>query len=150
MHVGRSFFFCGEEPIAEFLLEVAMQIEFGSARVDHDFGGIVVEKEWHMHALGSDLYPLAASTAAFPFPDESAVEIARALGYRRDQGVRSDSKTTKFDHPHGCTANFGDWCVENELTALQQAEALNEQVNSDTDSDDTPSDGAAVLRTEKG
>ena len=80
----------------------------------------------------------------------SAVEVARALGYGRDQGVGPDGETAKFDHPHGCAANFGDRSVENELAALQQAEALNEQVNSDADSDDAPKDGAGVLRTEKG
>ena len=106
MHVGRSFLFGGKEAIAEFLLEIAMQIEFGSARIDHDFGGVVVEKEWHVHALGGNLYPLAASAAAFPFPDESAVEVTRALGYWRDQGVGSDGKAAKFDHTHRCAANF--------------------------------------------
>src|SRR5205807_862064 len=56
-NVRGRFLFHGEERIAELLLEVAMQVEIGAARVDHHLAGVVVEIERHVHALGRDLDP---------------------------------------------------------------------------------------------
>ena len=66
--LSGDFFFRREEGIAEFLLKVAVQVEIGAARVDHDFGGVVVEEKRHVHALGGYLDPSACfcRTASIP------------------------------------------------------------------------------------
>ena len=84
VHVGRSFFLGGEESIAEFLLKIAVQIEFGSARVDHDFGGVVVEKEWDVHALGGDLHPLARFSFMTLYRNDDGDGVKSAIDVRSD------------------------------------------------------------------
>lgn len=142
VHIRRRFFFDGEKSVAEFLLEVAMEIEFGAARVDHDFAGVVVEKERDVCALGGYLHPRVVATLALPLPDDRAKEVARAFGDRCDYGVWSGSLAIQFDHAHGCAANFGNRSVENEVPALQQAEAVEKKVKAGAKSDGAPGDGA--------
>jgi len=79
-NIRRHFFFSGEEGVAEFLLKVAVEIEFGAARVDQNLSGIVVEKEGKMHALGGDLNPLAASVLTFPIPRPGCGSSSRSAG----------------------------------------------------------------------
>src|SRR5258708_598163 len=90
-YIVWRFFFRGEKRIAKFLLEVAMEIKIGAARVDQHFAGVVIEKERHVHALGGNLYPLATFAAAFPLPCHGAVVVASALGNGRHYGVRTRS-----------------------------------------------------------
>src|SRR5712671_3219133 len=104
-----------------------MQVEFGAAGVDHDFAGVVIEKERHVHALGGHFDPLAASAATLPLPGYGAVVVTGALCDRRDHGVRADGEAAQFDHAKRCAANFRNWSVEDEMTALEQAEALEKQ-----------------------
>ncbi len=76
--------------VAEFLLEILMQVEIGAAGVDHDLAGVVVEKERDVHALGGYLDPLLVFAALLPLPDERAVAVAGAGGDGCDHGVGSD------------------------------------------------------------
>ena len=138
--------FGGEETVAEFLLEIAMQIEFGSAWVDHDFSSVVVEKEGHVHALGGHFDPFAASALPSPFPDYGAKVVTRAGGDGREHGVRPHSLTAEFDHPHRCAANFGGRSIEDKLTALQEAESIKEKIESRAESDGAPDDEVCGVR----
>ena len=122
-----------------------MQVEFGAARVDHDFAGVVVEKEGDVHALGGHLDPLAASALALPFPDYGAVVVAGALGDGRDHCIRSNGVAAEFHHSHGCAANFGNRSVEDEVPALQQAEAIEKKIEAGAESDGAPDDGAGGI-----
>src|SRR6202034_3130902 len=149
VHVRRGFLFESEKGIAEFLLEVAMEVEFCPAWVDHDLASIVVEKEGHVHALGGYFDPLAASALAFPLPDNGAVVIAGALGDGCEKRVWSNGEAAEFDHAHGCAANLGNGRVENQLPALQDAEAVKENIDTGAETDDAPDDRAYVLRAEK-
>ena len=63
-----------------------------------------------------------------------------------DHGVGSDGEAVEFDHPHGGAANLGNWRVEDQVTALQEAEALDEEVDSGADSDYAIEDKAAWIR----
>ena len=150
MHVGRGFFFQGKEGIAEFLLVVAMQVEFGAAGVDHDLAGVVIEKEGHVHTLGSNLDPLVASASTFPLPDDGAVVVARPLRDGRRHRVWPHGEAAEFDHADRGAAYFGDRGVEDEVPAAQQTEAVEEEIDSGAESDDAPGDRAdRVLRTKK-
>ena len=144
--VVGHFFFGGEEGVAEFLMEVAMQVEVGAARVDHDRCGVVVQKKRNMHALSGHLDPFTASALALPFPDEATVVIAGAGRDGGDHGVGTDGQTAEFDHSEGCAANLGNRRVENEVTALQQAKALKEYIDSSADSDAAINGKAAWTR----
>ena len=139
--VGGDFFFGGEERVAVFLLEVAMEIEFGAAGVDQDFAGKVVEKERHVHALGGDLHPLVVLALALPLPDQGAEVITRVAANGGEHGKRAGGEAGEFDHAHGRTADAGSGRVENQLPALQQAEALIEQEKACADSEDAEGDG---------
>src|ERR1019366_1456225 len=149
VHVGRRFFFGGEEGVTELLLEVAMQVEIGAARVDHDFAGVVIEKKRYVHALGGDLDPLLILAALLPLPGDGAVVVARPRRDRRNHGVRPHGEAAELDHSHGCAANFGNRRVENETAALQQAEALKEQVDPGAESDDAPEEQSSGVRRTK-
>src|SRR5580700_3563593 len=145
MYVGRSFLLQGEESIAEFLVEVAVQVEFSSARVDHHFAGVVVEKKRHVHALASHFHPSVASAFALPLPGDGTEVIAAAFGNRRNHSVWADGKAAELDQSKRRGANFGNRGIEKQVPALQQAKALNEQIDSHADSDDAPTDGANRL-----
>src|SRR5882672_4111064 len=99
-----------------------MQLEFGAAGIDHDLAGVVVEEERHVHALGGHFDPLAASAATLPLPGYGAVVVTGALGDRRDHSVRADGEAVKFHHAERRATNFRNWSVEDEMTALEQAE----------------------------
>jgi len=121
-----------------------MEIEFGAARVNHHLAGVVVEKEGHVHALGGHFDPLAASTLAFPLPGHGAVVVTGSLCDGRNHGVRADGEAAEFDHAERSAANFRNWRVKDEVTALEQAEALEEQENPGAESDDAPDDGVRI------
>ena len=123
-----------------------MQVEVGAARVDHHSAGVVVEKKWQVHALGGYLHPFTAAAFPFPFPDYGAEVIARARGDGREHGVRSHGLPAEFDHPDGCAANFGEWSVEDELPALQEAEAIEEKIEPRAESDGAPEDEVCGVR----
>ena len=63
----RHRFFGGEKGIAEFLFEIAVQVEIGTARSDQQPSGIVIDEEEKVHAFTGDLDPLFALAALFPF-----------------------------------------------------------------------------------
>src|SRR5271156_1230859 len=119
-----------------------MQIEFGTPWVDHDFAGVVVEKEGYMHALRGHLDPLLAASPAFPLPDQRAEVITRALGDGRDHRIRSHGEAAEFDHSHGCATNLGDGSIENQVPALQHAEAIEEKIQAGAKSHCAPEDRA--------
>ena len=141
--------FGGEKPIAELLLEIAMQIEIRATRVDHDFAGVVVQKKRDVHALGRDLHPLLVFAALLPLPRHSAVVVARTLGDGRKHGVRSSGEAVDFDHTERCAANLRDWRIEDQMTPLQKQESFVENVQSGEDSDDAPGRRPGVRRSEK-
>jgi len=131
--------------MTEFLLKVAMDIQIGAPRVDQHFAGVVIQKEGNVHALSRHLDPRAASASTFPLPGDGAVVIAGVLGNGCQHSIRTDGEAAKFNHPERCAANFRDWRIEDKVTALKQAEALKEQINSGKKSDDAP-DGQTGIR----
>ena len=137
--------FGGEEGVAELLLEVAVEVEVGAARVDEDAPGVVVQEERDVHGLSGDLDPFFILAALFPLPNVGAVVVARPGGDRRDHGVGADRQAADFDHPHGGTANLGKWCVEDEATAQQESESVDEEADAGGDADEAPEQEAAVV-----
>ena len=142
--VGR-FFFCGEEGIGELFLEVAVQVEVGAARVDHHFGGVVIEKKRHVHALGRDLDPLLVFTGLLPLPGEGAVVVAGPGRDGGEHGVGSDGEATEFDQSERGAANFGNRRVEDEVTPLQEAETLDEEIDPGAESKGAIKDDGAGI-----
>src|SRR5712691_2528084 len=103
-----------------------MQIEFCAAWVDQDLAGVVVEKEGDVHALGRHHYPLIVPAAAFPLLHYAAIVITGTPGDGCNHIVRTDGEATQLDHAERCAPNFRNWSVEDEVTALEKAEALKE------------------------
>lgn len=134
----------GEKRIAEFLLEIAMKIEFRAARIHHHLASIVVEEERDVYALASRFDPLTAASLTFPFPDYGAVVVAGAPGDGRCHGVGADGEAAELNHPQRCAANFGNGSVEDEAPTLQQAEAIEEKIKPSAKSDDAPCERTAV------
>src|SRR5579863_8636274 len=79
-HVVRSLGLGCEQSVAEFLLEVAMQVKIGPAWIDQHFSGVVVEKERHMHAFGGHFNPLLVLARLLPLPDKGPMVVAGPLG----------------------------------------------------------------------
>src|ERR1700689_1741074 len=100
-----------------------------------------------MHALACDLDPLFILATLFAFPDLRAVVIAGPRRDRRDHGVRADCLPADFHHSHGSAANLRERSVENQATALQQAESVNEEADAGAEAEHAPEQKCArVLR----
>ena len=95
---GGSRILEGEERVAEFLMEVAVNVEVGAARVNENASGIVIEKKGDVHALGGDFDPLLILVTFFQFPSVGAVVVAGHFSHGRDHGVGPDSQTADFNH----------------------------------------------------
>ena len=141
----------GEKRIRKFLLEVAVEIEIGAARIDEHAAGIVVDEKRQEHAFGGDLNPLLVFTALLQFVDVSAVVVAGARGNGRDQSVRADGLSADFDHAHGGAADFGERRVENETAALKKFESVDEEDDAGDEADYAPEEQGhgAVLAVKK-
>lgn len=147
LHRGRRFFCQSEKTIAEFLLKIAMQIEFGPRRVDQNFAGIVVDKEPYMPRFRGNFHPLSAPAALLPLPCNCSVEVTFTFADRRDDRVWTSRQPTDLDQPQRCAPHFRDRSIENKVPPLEEKKSLVKNVEAGEDSDDAPCDGARIGRS---
>src|SRR5215469_3072381 len=135
--VGHGLF-GAEERIREFLPEIPMELEFGTAGIDQHSPRVVVDEEGHVPRFAGHLDPLLASAALLPFPYLRAVVIAGPGGQGSDHCVRTHGEPADFDHAHRSAANFRERRVENQAASLKQAESTVEKINPQTEANPAP------------
>ena len=138
----RRGFFGGEKGIAKFLFEIAVQVEIGTARIDEQASGVVIDEKGKVHAFTGDFDPVLALAALFPFPDQRPVVIAGTRGDRSDHRVGTSCKAADFYHANGSAPDFRKRNFEDQTAALEQPESVEEEGDSGAEADRAPDDQA--------
>ena len=114
--------------IAEFTAEVAVQIEFGAARINQEFAGVVVEKKRDVKDFFGDFFPVIIASGLVALPGYGSIVEAGQTGDRSMQSERAGREAADLDEAERGAPDFRLRCRQQQTATSKQLESANEQI----------------------